>query len=85
MLDEFAYLGWAVTLGAVSAVSMPLGSVAGLVLRPRASIAAVLAAFGAGALIAALAVELVAPTVEAIGEHHGAVGPRLHAQAQRVR
>ncbi len=73
MHEEFAYLGWAITIGAVSAISMPLGSVAGLVLRPRASIAAVLAAFGAGALIAALAVELVAPTVEAIGEHHGAV------------
>jgi len=73
MHEDFVYLGWAVALGALSAVSLPLGSLAGLMLRPRASIAAVLAAFGAGALIAALAVELVAPTVEAIGEHHDAV------------
>ncbi len=73
MYEDFTYLGWAVTLGALSAISLPLGSVAGLVLRPRASIAAVLAAFGASALIAALAVEIVAPTVNAIGEHAGAV------------
>ncbi len=51
MHGDFAYLGWAVTLGIVSTVSMPFGSVAGLVLRRRASIAAVLAAFGAGAVI----------------------------------
>lgn len=62
------YLFWAVSLGGLSAASLPLGSVAGLVLQPRAATAAVLAAFGAGALIAALSVELVAPTVAALGQ-----------------
>ena len=73
MNGDFGLVGWAIAIGALSAISLPLGSVVGLVLQPRASIAAVLAGFGAGALIAALAVELVAPTVEAIGEHPGAV------------
>ncbi|MGI9432115.1 MAG: cyclic nucleotide-binding domain-containing protein [Myxococcota bacterium] len=68
-----SYLSWAVAIGAISAVSLPLGSIAGLVLRPRAGITAVLAAFGAGALIAALTVELVAPSVEALGHDPGAV------------
>ena len=70
---NLTYLGWAVAIGALSAVSLPLGSVAGLALRPRAGITAVLAAFGAGALIAALTVELVAPSVEALAEGSEAV------------
>jgi zinc transporter ZupT len=60
------YVIWAVLLGAISAFSLPLGSLVGLKTRPRAGIISVLAAFGAGALIAALAVELVAPTVLAL-------------------
>lgn len=59
------YVRWAVYLGALSAVSLPLGSVLGLVTRPSRRISGAMAAFGAGALLAALAVELVAPTVEA--------------------
>lgn len=73
MYQDVSYLGWAVAIGALSAVSLPLGSIAGLVLRPRSGITAVLAAFGAGALIAALTVELVAPSVEALGHDSGAV------------
>ena len=73
MDPEFTYLGWAVGIGALSAISLPLGSVAGLTLRPRAGITAALAAFGAGALIAALSVELVAPSVEALGHEAGAI------------
>jgi zinc transporter ZupT len=70
------YFIWAIALGAISAVSLPLGSVVGLQTKLRPTTIAVLAAFGAGALIAALAVELVAPTVFALGEsaassHHG--------------
>ncbi len=70
------FLIWAIALGAVSAVSLPLGSVAGLQGRFRPVYISALAAFGAGALIAALAVELVAPTVLALeenieGAHHG--------------
>lgn len=70
---EPTYLVWAVLLGGLSAASLPLGSLVGLWLQPRATLAAVLAAFGAGALIAALSVELVAPTVAALGEpgEHG--------------
>ena len=49
------YVLWAVALGGLSAVSLPLGSAAGLGLRPSTGFAALLAAFGAGALIAALA------------------------------
>lgn len=67
---DLTYLGWAIALGGLSAVSLPLGSLTGIVLRPRASLSAVLAAFGAGALIAALTLELVAPTVEALGHAH---------------
>jgi len=62
------YLIWALALGALASVSLPLGSAIGLALDPRPSRAALLAGFGAGAIIAALAVELVAPTVEAAAE-----------------
>lgn len=70
------YLIWAIMLGAISAFSLPLGSVVGLQAKLRPDAISVLAAFGAGALIAALAVELVAPTVFALeanngGSHHG--------------
>lgn len=57
------HLLWSVLLGALSAVSLPLGAWAGIRLRPSLRTTALLAAFGAGALIAALTLELVAPTV----------------------
>jgi len=62
------YVVWALTLGAVSAVSLPLGSLVGLNFRFKGRYIAILAAFGAGALIAALSVELVAPTAFALTE-----------------
>jgi zinc transporter ZupT len=70
------YLVWAILLGAISAFSLPLGSMVGLQTKLRPNAISVLTAFGAGALIAALAVELVAPTVFALegnveGAHHG--------------
>jgi zinc transporter ZupT len=67
------YLIWATILGLLSAASLPLGSLIGLQARPKRGIISVLAAFGAGALIAALSVELVAPTVfDLHGDgHHG--------------
>ncbi len=69
------YFTWAVILGAVSAVSLPLGSLVGLNVRFRPRTIAAFAAFGAGALIAALSVELVAPTAIALTEaNHGEVG-----------
>ena len=69
---EQVHLLWAVLLGGLSAVSLPLGSLVGLVLRPRPVVVGTMAAFGAGALIAALAIELVAPTVTAVGVASGA-------------
>jgi zinc transporter ZupT len=65
------YIVWAILLGAISAASLPLGSLVGLQTKLRGSTISVLAAFGAGALIAALAVELVAPTVFSLGESAG--------------
>lgn len=72
------YLIWAVSLGALSAASLPLGSVVGLQMNPRPAIISVMAAFGAGALISALSVELVAPTVLAL---EGGVGAHQHGDA----
>jgi len=65
------YLIWATALGAISAVSLPLGSLVGIQTNPRPHLISTLAAFGAGALIAALAIELVAPTVFALESQHG--------------
>ena len=78
------YFFWAIMLGAISAFSLPLGSVVGLQTKFRPVVISLLAAFGAGALIAALAVELVAPTVFALeandgGSHHG--DPHTHFYA----
>lgn len=77
-MDYFSwkFLIWATSLGALSAVSLPMGSLVALRTNPRPQYISVLAAFGAGALIAALSVELVAPTVFALHEdtgtpHHG--------------
>jgi len=70
----FTYGLWALLLGAVSAVSLPLGSVVGLNVRFPARYVAAFAAFGAGALIAALSVELVAPTALALTEASHAEG-----------
>jgi zinc transporter ZupT len=66
------YLFWAIARGGISAASLPLGSALGLQAKPRPTYIAALAAFGAGALIAALSVELVAPTLFALEESMGA-------------
>lgn len=74
---------WAFVLGALSAISLPLGAIAGLTLKPGARLNASMAAFGAGALLAALSVELIAPTVmEIVGQAESSVGEtyeRTHA------
>ena len=70
-------LAWAFGLGAASAASLPLGSWAGLVAPPARPVVGFLMAFGAGALLAALAIELVAPTVQAL---HGGGGHRGHPE-----
>ena len=49
------YVFWELTLGAISAVSLPIGSLVGLNVRFSPRSIAIFAAFGAGALIAASA------------------------------
>ena len=63
---------WAFLLGTISAASLPLGSWIGLITKPKSILIGFLAAFGAGALFAALAVELVAPTVNAVTSSNAA-------------
>ncbi len=65
------YFIWAIVLGGLSTISLPLGSIVGLQARLRPVTISILAAFGAGALIAALSVELIAPTLFAFEESAG--------------
>jgi len=60
---SFKYAVWALILGALSAVSLPIGSLIGVTFRLKPFIAGFAAAFGAGALFAALSIELVAETM----------------------
>lgn len=71
--DASGYALWAAALGALSAISLPLGSACGILFRPSQRLTGAMAAFGAGALLAALSVELVAPTAMALvgGGDHG--------------
>lgn len=62
---------WAIALGTLSSASLPLGSAVGLLTRLKPFVVSILAAFGAGALIAALTVELVAPTLFALHDEFG--------------
>ncbi|MBI4570164.1 MAG: cyclic nucleotide-binding domain-containing protein [Planctomycetes bacterium] len=59
------YLFWALLLGGLSAVSLPMGSLVGVTVRLSPRFTAAFTAFGGGALTAALAIELVAPTAAA--------------------
>jgi zinc transporter ZupT len=60
------YASWAFLIGAISAISLLFGSICGILFNPKPKLTASLTAFGAGALLAALSVELIAPTVESI-------------------
>ena len=62
------YVIWAGILGALSAVSLLIGSLIGVTARLPRTAVGLLAAFGAGALLSALAIELVAPTIAAFTE-----------------
>ena len=75
------YSSWAFLIGGISAISLLLGSITGIFYTPRPSVTASLTAFGAGALLAALSVELIAPTVMDIVKHkHDATaGANSHA------
>ncbi len=63
------YAIWAFVIGAFVTISLPLGAIAGLTFKPGPKLTAIFTAFGAGALMAALSVELIAPTVEEIVGH----------------
>ncbi len=60
---------WAFVIGALVTISLPMGAIAGLAFKPGPKMTAIFTAFGAGALMAALSVELIAPTVEEIIGH----------------
>ena len=51
-------------LGILSAVSLPIGAILGIFLRPPKRVVAAIMAFGAGSLLAALTLELVTPAYE---------------------
>jgi len=53
--------------GFISAISLPIGSAIGLATRPNAKITAALMAFGGGALLFALTIEIVAHKFEIAG------------------
>ena len=63
------YAIWSFLIGALVTISLPLGALTGLAFKPGAKTTATLTAFGGGALLAALSVELIAPTVEEIIGH----------------
>ncbi|MFN6037448.1 MAG: ZIP family metal transporter [Bacteroidota bacterium] len=63
MHPETKYAFWAFLIGAIATISLPLGAITGITLKPGSKLTAALTAFGAGALLAALSVELIAPTV----------------------
>jgi zinc transporter ZupT len=67
----------AVLMGAIAGGALPLGAGIALVWRPKPAVTGGLAAFGAGALLAALSVELVAPTMTAVAEKAGEGGSRF--------
>ncbi|MBF0219692.1 MAG: Crp/Fnr family transcriptional regulator, partial [Gammaproteobacteria bacterium] len=52
-------------MGLISASSLPMGAVIGLYWHPRERTVAILMAFGGGALLAALTIDLVASSVAA--------------------
>jgi CRP-like cAMP-binding protein len=63
MLLESAALS-ATVFGLLSAASLPLGAAVGVLWRPPDRVMAVLLAFGGGALLAALTIDLIAPGVD---------------------
>ena len=64
-------------MGLVSASSLPLGAVTASIWHPSDRITAILMAFGGGALLAALTIDLVASTVEEGHFHALAIGAIL--------
>jgi peptidoglycan/LPS O-acetylase OafA/YrhL len=63
------YALWSFVIGALVTISLPIGAIVGIAAKPSQRVTSSLTAFGAGALLAALSVELIAPTVEEIIGH----------------
>ncbi|MCP4678511.1 MAG: cyclic nucleotide-binding domain-containing protein [Deltaproteobacteria bacterium] len=59
--------------GALSAVSLPLGAMIGLATRPSKKVTSALMAFGGGALLFALTIELFGHALHAASDHHGRI------------
>ena len=72
MADTFDFVQSAFFWGIVSAISLPLGAWIGLVVKPGKKIRSALMAFGAGALLFALTIELFGRGLEH-GREHGNV------------
>lgn len=60
--------------GIISAVSLPIGAVLGILFTPPKRVVAAIMAFGAGSLLAALTLELVTPAFEKAGFYPLAAG-----------
>ena len=74
---EYAF--WAFLLGLLAAASLLVGAGLAIFWKPRAGLTSALTAFGAGALLAALSVEIVAPHAMAVlGHAAGGPGGETH-------
>ncbi|HKZ53171.1 MAG TPA: Crp/Fnr family transcriptional regulator [Candidatus Acidoferrales bacterium] len=71
---NLVYILWAFSLGALAAIALPIGAMAAVFWKPRPGVTAALTAFGAGALLAALSVEIVAPPAMAVLNSHSGAG-----------
>jgi zinc transporter, ZIP family len=81
---ETKYAMWAFIIGAIVTISLPIGAITGLTLKPGAKVTAIMTAFGAGALLAALSVELIAPTVMDIVGQSGTPEHAAHEKSHAL-
>jgi zinc transporter ZupT len=59
------FVAWAFVLGVMCSVSLLIGALIGIYCKMSQRLVGLMAAFGAGALLSALAIELVAPSIDA--------------------
>lgn len=59
------YVAWAFILGVMCSASLLMGALIGIYFKLPQRVVGLMAAFGAGALLSALAIELVAPSIDA--------------------
>jgi len=73
------YVVWAFILGGLSAISLLIGSLVGVSFKIPKSTTGLMAAFGAGALLSAMAIELIAPTISSfVRADAGSKATELH-------